>query len=125
MKKCPMCKTIKPVSEFSKNTYTKDKLCCQCKQCMREYMRQRRKDNPEYYRAIRKRSYYRYRDKELEQHRKYANSEHGKEVIKKLYAKYKKDGRLKNPEKSKARASLNHAIDAKKIPPIKTRKCTH
>lgn len=36
-KQCPKCKAVKDVSEFGKDSYSKDKLRCYCKGCCKKY----------------------------------------------------------------------------------------
>lgn len=49
-KRCSKCKKMKPLEEFNRQIASKDGRHYYCKQCMKEYMRQRRADNPEYMR---------------------------------------------------------------------------
>lgn len=46
-KKCWLCKEIKPVSEFYKNSSRKDGLCSECKECKRKSNKEWTSKNPE------------------------------------------------------------------------------
>ena len=85
-----MCKKTKPVSEFYKSKREKDGHQTYCKICDRDYKRK-----------------YVQTPKAVERIRKYNQSEHGKEIIRKVAQKYKANHREKLRRKSRSRYHLN------------------
>ena len=113
---CCMCKQIKPVSEFYKSK--RDKYQTYCKICDRGYKRK-----------------YVCTPKAVKRIKQYNQSEHGKEIIRKVARKYKashqeklrKDSKIRyhrNPEKAHAKYIVHKAIKDKKIKPPYVFKCT-
>lgn len=47
MKKCSKCKMIKELSEFGKDSHTKDKMTYDCKECRRESSKRWNRENPD------------------------------------------------------------------------------
>ena len=91
-KKCSRCKTIKIITNFSKNKAKKDGLQNSCKNC----------------RSI-EQSFYKYSEKTFEKRKKHRKTKKYKKTQKETVARYKK----KNPEKVKAHSVIQKAIQRK------------
>ena len=62
MKKCSKCKKKKPKSNFWIDRSRPDGLCARCNDCQAVFNREKRKRNPETYRAKSKRYYYTHKE---------------------------------------------------------------
>ena len=114
-----MCKKPKPVSEFYKSKREKDGHQTYCKICDREYKRK-----------------YIQTPKATERIRKYNQSEHGKEIIRKVARKYKTSHREElrrkgkihyhlNPEKAHSKYIVYKAIKKGELLTPSTYTCTY
>lgn len=81
-KHCPTCDNWKILNEFTKQSSSWDNLCRMCRQCMKEYKRNKRKNDPKY--AL----------KDKEYNEKYKTSGRRKQVSRNRYLK-KKDQIIK------------------------------
>lgn len=66
-----MCKQEKPITEFYKDANRYDGIGQKCKICSREFSRSKRLRNPETYKKMAKRCYEKNKEKRLEYHRKW------------------------------------------------------
>jgi hypothetical protein len=112
-KYCHHCNEVKKISEFYKNKSKPDGCQNQCKSCQINY---RRSDFGRKYQS------------------KYAKSEAGKQSKEKSKQRkeykikiiqYRKDYRIRFPEKVKARDTLNHSVDRGEIKLPTDYKCSH
>lgn len=53
-KKCGRCSETKPVSEFYDSNFTSDNLLYYCMECQKDWVRENRKNHPEFHKAKRK-----------------------------------------------------------------------
>jgi ribosomal protein S27AE len=139
LKKCTRCKTTLSVDNFYKNKSKPDGFCTECKQCNKEISSTYRKNNVLARKKYLKEWYLKnkthqilstaeYRNNHKEYYQKYNKNyrtEHF-EVLKKQHQEWRKNNsdrynflneksRLKTPEKSKARHTLNYAVNKKHI----------
>jgi 5-methylcytosine-specific restriction endonuclease McrA len=70
---CNKCKQLKDVSEFSKHTRNKDGLDTHCKTCIKEYADAKR----EHIKELGRKSYYKNREKEINEARLYGYKQRG------------------------------------------------
>lgn len=95
-KVCKKCLILKPLDNFSKNSLTKDKHSSKCKNCVKEYSRQHRLDNKEYY-------------QQYEKNR--VNLQHRKDLAKRVTKEYRQNF----TKQYKANSALNYAVKSNKI----------
>jgi hypothetical protein len=95
-KKCTICKEIKPISEFGKDSKSKDGLKGQCKKCKNkahiEYQKKNRKRLNTYLKEYWRKYYY------TDKQKQYRKSPKFKEVHYKSQQKYYRKKILENPE---------------------------
>jgi 5-methylcytosine-specific restriction endonuclease McrA len=96
LKKCVICKELKPLSEFFKSVCEKDSLSRDCKICNRARAKQWLKDNPEKHKESRKK--YNERNKEKIANYKKVWAEKNKEKRRESHLRWKAN----HPEKAKA-----------------------
>lgn len=99
-KQCSKCKQSKPLSEFHRNRSKKDGYHNQCKIC---------------------RSVYAKSDKAKLHQKKYQQSQKGKST----YCKVSRNYRINNPEKTKARHSIDYAKTSGKLSHPDTLQCNY
>jgi len=103
---CPTCKITKPVSEFSKNRCQKDNLACECKTCVKKYLKKYWKTKPGKA-ALRK------------SQKKYFKSKTGKAMLKKAKKKYSQTPAGKAADA--ARSAKRRALKLKQTPKNQTK----
>lgn len=99
-KMCPRCRQTLAASEFNKHRRSKDGLGCYCRKCINDYERERKekKPSPQRYATMKRRDGY-----SLEYKRQYA---------------------AKHPERMRAIDAVRRAIEAGRISPVRTQKCS-
>ena len=102
MKTCPKCRTEKKLSEFYRDKYRKDGLCCCCKACMMKYQQS------EAGKEARKKNWQSEAGKATHKKAatKYWKTKEGKESKRKSDAKHRKAF----PEKEKAHYAIRRAL---------------
>lgn len=145
MKTCSKCKIEKPLTDFHRKSKTDNNPRSICKQCHYDF--QKTYQNTDKYKAYRRgylsrpetkellkkqvqqphrKAYYRkYHSskKQIEKRKAYAQSERGKEVIKKIRTKYCKQS--KNRIKIEARTKVNMLIRSGKLQKPAKLNCIH
>lgn len=117
-KTCFVCGGEKPLNEFHRHKRMRDGRLNKCKECVRAYVRQHYKENPEYYSEYeRKRANLPHR---IEARKRYAQTPAGKAAHKRARQKHK---RL-NPIKHGAATIVGNAVrDGKLIRPRRCESC--
>ena len=98
MKQCSKCKQLKDNSEFSKDKYRTDGLCCQCKHCHGKYHREYDKKYYKEHReecSVRMKKYYNTHQEELKAEAKIYREEHLDECLarsRKYYNRHREEG---------------------------------
>lgn len=95
MKKCTKCKGIKPFSEFSNNSKTKDGYSCHCKKCHHEYCLKNRESNRERQRRYRSKN----PDKAKENNKRYRENQKTKTTAQSKVNLSVRDGLIGRSEK--------------------------
>ena len=115
-KKCSRCKAIKDFGEFHKDRSRPDGLEYRCKACAAIHKRHKRLRHLEHYRAYDKKSYVRYRAKNLEKYRarEYAKDREHPERYKarQVVLRAIKSGKLIRPSTCEWCGSSSHRIEA-------------
>ena len=114
-KTCCVCKIVKPINQYYKASTNRDHRSNECKECKHA-----------------RGSQYAKTDKRKASLRMYAQSERGKEVVKKSQARYRKTQksrvraerwRMKHLEVHAAKHAVSYAIRTGRLSPIKSMKC--
>lgn len=103
-KRCPRCKAVKPVAEFSKNRASRDGLLARCKSCDRA-----------------KGALYEKSNKGRAARRRYSATPAGRVAD----TKTKRSYRQRHPIRERARQCVTYAIKTGRIPPAKRLICRH
>jgi len=86
LRRCHICKNIKSLEDFVKNRSASLGYAYRCKECEKERGKQRRKNNPEYFKNQKEN----WRQTHKENYKKYRNT------IKSKYLSYKNNARIRN-----------------------------
>ena len=120
MKTCSICGKEKADSEFHKNPTCRDGLATYCKPCQNEKARKWRAENPDKIKESQRKTDIKGKDRKRKWRE--ANAQKCKESCKRWKARnakhvrdYSEKYRSGNPEKIKARNTVNHAIESGKI----------
>lgn len=97
---CKKCSIEKPLSEFYTQPKSKDRVAPNCKACALDYQKQRSKANP-----LQRRIY------DRERQRKLRSTQEGRSKI----AAIRRESYHRNPQKTKARYQVKHAIKTGKL----------
>lgn len=104
MKKCFKCGEVKPLTDFYKHPMMADGRLGKCKECNKRDVQENYRKRIDYYREYdRKRAMLPHR---VEERKKYAQSEAGKESTKKTHDKYLKN----HPVRKGASIIVNNAV---------------
>lgn len=117
MKECSKCGVVKPESEFSKNKTRHDGLSHYCKACARIASKQWQADNPESYRATKRRVYWNHPERERERARQKRERNPG------VNAAGCKAYNEANPSRRDAVNAVNRKVAAGELPAPRTLDC--
>jgi hypothetical protein len=106
-KRCPKCKQIKSVSEFSKRCNRPIGYESHCKQCRKEYFKLYRRSDT----GISVNRNYKQSENGKQSEKRYVQSEKGR----KTKAKTIKNHKLRHPDRAKARKMVTNAIRDDKL----------
>ena len=109
MKTCAKCNIEKELEEFHKDRRKKDGLCCQCKNCIKEYQKKYQKENTEKIKQLKK--VYRQENREKIREGRKEHYENNKEVISQKGKEY----REQNEDKIKQRKIEYYKKNREKI----------
>lgn len=118
MRKCRLCKTVKPLDDFYAHPNMKEGHDSKCKECAKAIVNAAKARRPEYYKEYD-------RDRAMLPHRvlartEYQKTENGKQSIVRSKMKY----RITYPDRIFARTCVGNAVrDGKLIKPIKCSTC--
>jgi len=107
-KACSVCKVVKPLDEFSRETRSKSGYRGDCKECAKEYYQNNKEERKEYNRQYHKNN----REKLLEYHKQYYQN--NKESMAERQKQYNNDKYNNNPTfrlRHNVRRLILHALD--------------